>query len=79
MRDHVIVKNCGGMQVSRAHETMMGGWVMFCVVVAKVGATWFPVDKELSLDFMIFDPVEAHVDRLGSILLDGIIVKPFFR
>ena len=77
MRDHVIGKGCCGMQVSGVHETMMGGRVVFCVIVAKVGATWFPVDKELALDFTIFDPLEAHVDRLGSILLDGIVGEPF--
>ena len=62
MRYHVIGKSCGGMQVSGAHQTMMGGRVVFCVVVAKFDATRFPVDKELALDFTILDPVEAHVD-----------------
>ena len=64
MRYHVIGKSCGGMQVSGAYETMMGRRLVFCVVVAKVGATRFPVDKGLALAFTIFDPVEAHVDRL---------------
>ena len=39
VRDRVIGKSCGGMQISGAHETMMDGRVVFCVVVAKVGAT----------------------------------------
>ena len=33
------------MQVSEAYDTMMSGRVVFCVVVAKVGGTWFLVDK----------------------------------
>ena len=45
MIDHVIGKSCGGMQVSGAHEMIMVGKVVFCVVVSKVGATRFPVDK----------------------------------
>ena len=32
------------------------------MVAAKVGATWFSVDKELALDLTIFDQLEAHVD-----------------
>ena len=59
----MIGKSCVGIQVIVAHETMMGGRVVFCVVVAKVGATRFPVYKELALAFTIFDPVEAHVNR----------------
>ena len=79
MIDHVIGKSCGGMQVSGAHEMIMVGKVLFCVVVSKVGATRFPVDKELALVFIIFYPVEAHVDHLGLLLIDGIVGKPFFR
>ena len=45
MRDHGIGKSCGGMQLSGVHEKMLGGRVVFCVLVAKVGATQFPVDK----------------------------------
>ena len=45
VRDHVIDKSCGRMQVSGVHETAVGGRVVFCVVVAKVGVTRFPVDK----------------------------------
>ena len=58
----MIVKSCGGMQVSGAHEMIMGVWVVFFVVVAKVGATRFPVEKELALAFTIFDPGEAHAN-----------------
>ena len=57
LRDHVIGKSCGGMKVSGEHETMMGRRVVFCVLVAKVSATRFPVEKKLALDFTIFDPV----------------------
>ena len=76
---HMIGKSCGGMKVNGLHKTMMGGRVVFSVEVAKVGATWFPVDKELALDFAIFDPVESHIDCFGSLLLDGIFGKPFCR
>ena len=70
MRYPGIGKSCGGMQVSGAHETLMDRMLMFSAVVAKVGSTRFPLDKGLALDFTIFDPVEAHVDILGSLLLD---------
>ena len=38
VKDNIIGTSCGGIQVSGAHETMMGGRVVFCVVIAKVGA-----------------------------------------
>ena len=67
------------MQVNGSHETIMGRQVVFCVLVDKVGATRFPVDKELALYFTISDPVEVHIDHLWSFLLDEIVGKPFFR
>ena len=48
VRDHVIGKSCGEMQVSGANGNLMGGRVVFCVLVAKVGANRFPVKKELA-------------------------------
>ena len=77
VRDHVIGKSCGGIQVSGLHETMMGERVVFCVIVSKVDATRFSVDKELALDFTIFYPGEVNVNHLGSLLLDGIVGEPF--
>ena len=53
------------MQISAAHETMMIRRVVFCVFVSKVGATRFPLDKQLVLAGIIFDLVEMHVDCLG--------------
>ena len=73
VRDHFIGKSCGEMQLSGAHETVMGRRLMVCVVFAKVGATRFPVYKELALDFTIFDPLEAYANSLGSLLINGII------
>ena len=49
--------------------------MMLGVVVTKVGDTWLPVDKELSLACTIADPVKAHVDRFRPVLLDGVVVK----
>ena len=40
---------------------MMGGLVVLGVVVAKVLASWEPVDKGLVLIDFVSDPLEPHV------------------
>ena len=38
--------------------------VMFCVVVFKIGAAWFPIDQELFLEGPILDPIKTHDNLL---------------
>ena len=48
----------------RAHQAMMAWGMVFGLVVPEVGASGGPVNLELTLTSAIFDPVEAHVNRL---------------
>ena len=49
--------------------------MMLGVAVAKVSDARLPVDKELTLDFMIAYPIKACVDRFRLFLLDGVVGK----
>ena len=42
-------------------------------VVRFVEAAALPIDMELALADTIANPVEAHVDRFGALLLDGVV------
>ncbi len=43
---------------------------MFCPVVGIVQTIWPPIDSELSLAFMISQPIESYVHCLGSFWFD---------
>ena len=60
------------MEVCGAHVDVVGGRMVFCVVVGQVGCSWSPVDVELALLDPVLQPVEAHVDGLGAFLFDGV-------
>ena len=62
-----------GMQKFCPHKVVMGGRVVFGVVITKIGLPRVPVDKELALVGLGFDPIEVHVDGFGSFLFDGVI------
>ncbi len=47
--------------------------VVFGVIVGDIGGSGAPIDQELALSGPVLDPVEAHVDRLRSFLLDGAV------
>ena len=49
---------------------MVSWTVMFGEVVGKVDGTGCPEHVELALVNAIAEPVEAHVDCLGSVLFD---------
>jgi hypothetical protein len=55
----------------------MSRQVMFCVIVGDIGGTRAPIDKELALTGPVLDPVEAHIDRLRSFLLDGAVCESY--
>ena len=48
------------MEVSGAHEMVVTGRMVFCVIVTLVGASWIPVDKELFLMGPVLDVVKTH-------------------
>ena len=45
---------------------MMGGWVVFCMVITSVVVAGFPIYFELALSASVMDPIETHIDGLGS-------------
>jgi hypothetical protein len=47
--------------------------MVFREVVSQVGGSAFPVDKELALADAVADPIEAHVNGFGALLLDSVI------
>jgi hypothetical protein len=53
---------------------MTGGRVMFSEIVSIVVSARFPMDEELALAYhTVTNPIEAHVDGLGSALLGGVV------
>lgn len=82
---HTLAVECAGvtwrgdrgvMRVQRAHELMMGGTVVLCEVIRFVVCGWFPLEQELLLGLSIPEPVVPHVNRFGSLLLDGVVGEP---
>jgi hypothetical protein len=47
--------------------------MVFHEVVSEVGGATLPVDDELALAYAVADPVEAHVNGFGALLVDGVI------
>ena len=65
-----------GVQVSRTHELVMRRQMAFGIVITKVGTTWLPVDKKLSMAGTISDPLENISIALGSFSLIVSLAKP---
>jgi hypothetical protein len=63
----------GVMYVRGAYRDVVRWGVVFAVVISAILTPRPPVDDKLALLNTIPDPVEAHVDRAGSLLLDGVI------
>ena len=51
---------------------MMGGWVVFCMIITSVVVDGFPIYFELALSASVTDPIETHIDGLGAFLFDGV-------
>ena len=51
---------------------MMGGWVVFCMIITSVLVAGFPIYFELTLSASVTDPIETHIDGLGAFLFDGV-------
>ena len=70
-----IVGYLRAVQVFGPHFSVVGGRMVLGVVITKVGFARGPVDFELALANSVLDPVEAHVDGFGSLLLDGAVCE----
>ena len=46
---------------------------MLCEVVGSICDAAAPVNDELALRNAVTNPVEAHIHRFGSLLLDGVV------
>ena len=57
----------------------MADWEVLGVVISFITRTWTPVNMEVTLLCSVLDPVESHIDCLGSLLLDGLVSKPHCR
>lgn len=64
---------CWAFEIVWSHLLVMRRGVMFGVVIGHVGTTRGPNDAVLVLVDAILDPVVAHVDGTGSLLLDSIV------
>ncbi len=53
---------------------MVSRWVMLCEVVHQVCRPWPLKEFELSLCFMVVQPVEPHAHGLGAFCLNFIII-----
>lgn len=51
--------------------------MVFCKIIGSIQCTGFPVDNKLALADTIADPIESHINCLGTFLLDGIIDDSF--
>jgi len=47
--------------------------MMLCEIIGAIGGTWPPKNVKLSLTHAIADPIKAHVNGFGSLLLDHVI------
>lgn len=52
---------------------MMGSGMMLGKIVSAIEDAFFPVDVELALADAIADPIEAHVNGFGALLLHGVV------
>ena len=63
----------GGVDEVFAHFAVVGGCVMFGEVIHEVLVCRGPVHMVLLLVDAIVDPIERHVDGMGSSLGDGVV------
>jgi hypothetical protein len=61
------------VQIFVALVAVMLGRLMLGKVISAVGRAAFSIDNELSLANAVADPIETHIHRLGSFLLDAIV------
>ena len=62
------------MKVDRANKFVVSLAGAFCEIVSsQISLSWGPIDLELALGDAVAEPVKAHVNGFGSILLDGVV------
>jgi len=61
------------VQVGGPHGLVMRGWMVLGEIIGTVGSTRAPVDVKLTLFLAVTEPIEAHVNCLGSFLFDRVI------
>ena len=52
---------------------MVRGGMVFREIIRAVVTAFFPTDYKLALADTVADPVKAHVNGLGSFLLDSVV------
>lgn len=63
----------GSVQIKRSYTSMVGGCVVFGVVVSVVVGAGLPIDVVMALLDAVADPVVAHVNCTGTLLPDGVV------
>ena len=53
------------------------GWMVLCVVVGIVLSTFIPEETELTLSYLVFQPIEAHFKCLHVHNDNGVVGKTF--
>ncbi len=71
--DDIVGQLLGGVEEVWPHSAVVGSRVMLGVIIGKIVCSGPPVDQELPLAGPVLDPVESHVDGLGSFLFDGVV------
>ena len=61
------------MKIDRANKFVVSRAVVYCEIVSQICFSFGPIDLELALGNAVSEPVEAHVDGFGSVLLDGVV------
>jgi hypothetical protein len=76
--DDIVGQLLGCVEEVWPHTAVVGGRVMLLgVIIGKIVCSGPPVDQELPLAGPVLDPVESHVDGLGSFLFDGVVGESF--
>ena len=66
-------------QIIAAHMAMISGRVMLGEVVCHILATLLPIYVKLALLDSVLYPIKAHVNRLGSPLLDSSVAETYSK
>ena len=51
--------------------------MVFCMIITSVVVDGFPIYFELALSTSVTDPIETHIDGLGTFLFDGVRGKSY--
>jgi hypothetical protein len=71
--DYIVGQLLSCVEEVWAHTAVVDGRVMLGEVFSTIVCPGLPEDKDFSLAGPLLDPVETHVDGLGSLLFDGVL------